>query len=84
MRQIKEISLARLQELAGDVRRELRSQHAFPDHKRTRPRTEEKERALLAVQIESSCRYGVRRAADGTYFIQALAGKSFEDLKDIR
>lgn len=84
MRRVTEISLSRLQELAGEVRRDLRSRHAFPEHKRSRPRTEEKERALLAVQIESSCRYGVRRAEDGTYFIQALAGKSFEDLKELR
>lgn len=84
MRRVTEITLSRLQELAGEVRRDLRARHAFPDHKRARPRTEEKERALLAVQIASSCRYGVRRAADGTYFIQALAGKSFEDLKEIR
>lgn len=81
---ITEISLSRLQELASAVRKDLRSRGAFPDHKRVRPRTEDKERALLAVQIQSACRYGVRRAPDGTYFIQALAGKTLADLRDIR
>lgn len=76
-----EISLSELQEMAMEVRRDLRSRGEFPDHKRTRPRSEEKERALLQLQIEASCKYGVARADDGTYYIKGLAGKTLETLE---
>ena len=66
------ISLEELWSTAQDVRKELRAKGEFPDHKRSRPRSIEKEEALFIARTNAACKYGVKRAPDGTYSIQGL------------
>lgn len=68
----REISLEALQEAALAVRRKLRKKGMYPGRKRTRPRTEEKERALLKMRVAWIKKYGVKMNEDGEYVIQSM------------